>query len=388
MKKLCTTLLLCLAGITTFAQAEFAPVGAKWSYYKMTFQGGGIGMEKFVTQTCDSSYTSAGRTIKIIQSKIRQQKLFYTSSHAYAFSDRTTTYKTDSIYEQNDTVFLYNKLFEKYTPLYIFNVQAGDTIRLPAFDTVLAEESLRFSDFVTAFDSTFTFRVTAVDTVNYNGNALKTIFTEPVIEIDPSSFQDYGGMKKTLKPVCNWGTDAALTWVINPYPGVLNGPDSMLIYFPKGGYAHNLGGLGAGLIPEFSIASDFNALAHLQYFHWPIPLICYEDSTFSYFNLSPSSNTSCDSFNISTPLGLKMIDATSNIKIYPNPAQHILHVEVAKAARDMHFKVVSQLGSIVVEHTALKEQQNTIDISMLPTGIYLAIIETDGERYYHKFVKQ
>lgn len=385
MKKLCTTLLLLMAGISTFAQAEFAPVGAKWTYYKQTYQNGPSGIEKFVTYTCDSSYTSEGRTIKRIQSEIRQQTVTYDNALSkYVFSNRTTEYKTDSLYEQNDTVFLYNRLFEKYTPLYLFNVQAGDTITLPVFDTVLADAWYHFSDFVTAFDSTFTFRVTAVDTINYNGNELKTIFTEPVFEIDWSNYT-YWDMHQTFKPVSNWGTGFATLMLKNPNPPG-SGPDSFMLQVPQGGYARTLGGLGAGLAPEHSIMFNSNTIAD-GYYHKFTPMICYEDSAFNYFN-SPSSQENCDTFKVNTPLSLKQINAASNIKIYPNPAQNILHIDVAKSGRDMHVKVVNLLGSVVIDHVVLKEQQNTINISALNNGIYLAVIETGGTRYYYKFVKQ
>ena len=69
-------------------------------------------------------------------------------------------------------------------------------------------------------------------------------------------------------------------------------------------------------------------------------------------------------------------------------SSNILHIDVEKSGRDIHVKVVNLLGSVVVEHTVLKEQQNTINISGLNTGIYLAVIETGGTRYYYKFVKQ
>lgn len=385
MKKLCTTLLLLLAGMTTFAQAEFAPVGAKWTYYKQTYSSGPGGIEKFVTYTCDSSYTSEGRTIKRIQSEIRQQTVTYDIALSkYVFSNRTTEYKTDSLYEQNDTVFLYNRLFEKFTPLYLFNVQAGDTITLPVFDTVLADPLLHFSDFVTAFDSTFTFRVTAVDTINYNGNALKTIFTEPVFEIDWSTYT-LTDMHQTFKPVSNWGTDFATLMLKNPNPPG-NGPDSFKLRVPQGGYARTLGGLGAGLAPEHTIIFNSNTIADGYYYTFA-PMICYEDSAFSYYN-SPAFQDNCDTFKVNTPLSLKQINANSTIKIYPNPAQNILHIDVEKSGRDMNIKVVNLLGSVVVEHTVLKEQQNTINISALNTGIYLAVIETGGTRYYYKFVKQ
>ncbi|RYD96920.1 MAG: T9SS type A sorting domain-containing protein [Sphingobacteriales bacterium] len=387
MKKLCTTLLLLLAGITTFAQAAFAPVGAKWTYYKQTYWGGPSGIEKFITYTCDSSYLSEGRTIKIIRSETRQQQVTYDNFlHTYVFSNRTTEYKTDSLYEQNDTVFLYNRLFEKYTPLYLFNVQAGDTITLPAFDTVLADAGFSFSDFVTAFDSTFTFRVTGVDIVNYNGNALKTIFTEPVFEIDWSTYT-LSEIHKTFKPVSNWGTGLSTSWLAHPNPGT-NWPDSFKLYFPKGGYARTLGGLGAGLAPEHAIVHNSSVIVD-GYFHTLTPMICYEDSTFGYFSPPPfSSQDNCDTFKINTPLSLKQVSVASNIKIYPNPALNILHIDFERPAKAMRVRIVNLLGTVVVRDAALKEQQNTIDLSALNTGLYLAVIETGGERYYYKFAKQ
>lgn len=388
MKKLCTTLILLLAGITGFAQAAFAPVGAKWTYYKQTYWGGPSGIEKFTTYTCTSSHLSEGRTIKVIESEIKQQQVTYDNAlSAYVFSNRTTEHKTDSLYEQNDTVFLYNRLFEKYTPLYLFNVQEGDTITLPVFDTVLADDWYSFSDYVTAFDSTFTFRVTGVDTINYNGNALKTIFTEPVFEIDWSNYT-FSEIHKTFKPVSNWGTDFVNTWIDHPNPGSGNGPDSFNIYYPKGGYARTLGGLGAGLVPEHNILFNANTIAD-GYSYKFTPLICYTDSTFNYFNPpSPSSQGDCDTFKINTPLSLKQLNAASNIRLYPNPAQNSLHIDFEKPAKAMQVRIINLLGTVVVRDVTLKEQQNTIDLSALNTGIYLAVIETGGERYYYKFVKQ
>jgi hypothetical protein len=84
-----------------------------------------------------------------------------------------------------------------------------------------------------------------------------------------------------------------------------------------------------------------------------------------------------------TPNGVKEV-TDLGFSIYPNPSTGLLTIE--KGAEIVtHIEVANMLGEVVL-HPQI--QQNTIDISTLPAGMYVVNIITKNGRVSEKVVKE
>ncbi len=389
MKYFFTTIIATLLSLGSYAQTEFAPLGAEWTYHKVNGGSSDFGFEYLTKSFYDSSYLNDGKTIKIIRSERYTQKYQYNYfANAWQYLNRDTLSPVvDSFYEQNDTVFAYNKLWQRFTPLYIYNVQEGDTVTLPAFSDNLSVPGLltNLTECVTQFDSTFSFRIDSIRTINYNGTDLETYFTSPVFTIDWDSTNNsnapfYNSIYQTHKLVANWTTIANTQKTINPANP--NSSDSPRLVYPIGGYIKNIGGLGGGLFPATEVIHT--GLVADVVFHSINNLNCYSDSQINV-QFRPQH---CDSFRYNLPLSLKKLNTLNNINIYPNPVNDLLNIDIDDATKDIKIKVVNLLGNVVITATQLKPGQQTLDVNHLPAGIYLMVLESKGERFHHKFIKQ
>ena len=71
---------------------------------------------------------------------------------------------------------------------------------------------------------------------------------------------------------------------------------------------------------------------------------------------------------------------TTHLSLYPNPAHHTLSV--------MAEDVVSLTVYALTGQQLLSSERNSVDVSMLPQGIYLVRVETEGKTVVEKFVKE
>jgi hypothetical protein len=85
----------------------------------------------------------------------------------------------------------------------------------------------------------------------------------------------------------------------------------------------------------------------------------------------------------SAPLGLNNFSLNDNISIYPNPAKIELNLNVYQ--NDIHELLISNLlGQILIK----SKNQNLIDISDLPNGIYIITISRGQLNQTQKFIKE
>lgn len=64
------------------------------------------------------------------------------------------------------------------------------------------------------------------------------------------------------------------------------------------------------------------------------------------------------------------------LEIFPNPAQHTVHVQGCAAGA--RFFVSNMLGEVMINGTATDEQQITLDVTTWPTGLYQITVEENG----------
>ncbi len=235
MKKMLLTLACLILTVHLFAQTEFAPLGAKWTYTDI--MGLGYMSENICTFECIGADSIDGKFIKTIQHIKKSQSLTPHSSGVGYSNRQTHPALTDSVYEENDTLFIYNKSFSTYTPLFVFNAQEGDTITVPLLDTLH-----HFSSYLSN-DYTFSYIIDSIRIVDYGGVLIETFFTSPYdggINWDNPNNHSNGIF--TFKPRLNWIFDFDPTTEFVDTAGV---PTPFYRMKYKEGYTRLFGGVGA-----------------------------------------------------------------------------------------------------------------------------------------------
>ncbi len=321
MKKLFYISILLFAAIKINAQTTFAPAGSEW-YQR----------QPYGAYHCYYSADTiiAGTACRII---IREA---LTADPAYSMGLRVNNLSTLYVYNTPDTVFLYNTFFHCFTPLYVFNVNDGDTIRLPIIP--LDVDMLTYA----GTDSTFSLRIDSVRMKTYDTANLKTIYTHSIGNRDSNYVYNYSGQIYT---------------------------DS------QGVYAERIGGITCGFIPRgapyVNILDD-----HLQYAD---SLRCYNDPTLSVKLIAGICGI--------PPTQVLPVGETESVSLYPNPAHDQLTIITPFAIGNMQITDIT--GQIVYTHeyNTLKVQ---IDVSEMPMGIYFVQLTeiSTGQRITRKFVKE
>lgn len=122
---------LCLLGIfAAKAQSEFAPIGATWYFdvevLESTIPPGYETPFAIMKVEVEKDTIFAGQPCKKVT-----QKLMHMEEDGSDAENMLDLFW----YEANDTVFAYNYIFERFTPLYIFNLAPGDTFHVPVLQT-------------------------------------------------------------------------------------------------------------------------------------------------------------------------------------------------------------------------------------------------------------
>ncbi len=373
MKHLFTIIIALILSIGAFAQIEFAPLGAKWTYKSYSQGSFGFGIEgiKHIEVVADS--LNDGIRYLTLEEKLQCQNFSYNNfAGEWQYSNRTSNTKSHHLKVTQDTVYFLNPVFGRYTPLYVFNVAVGDTVRIPITDTNGNFYCDRpFGDFGfdvntnSNGDSIITFVVDSIVNKNYNGTVLETYYVTNPLDMETSNWPFY----QPLAPQINWFSKIYYEHI-----------NSNLVTRVSGAYTSLLGGLASGILP-----TRYGNITITDQIYNVFSLCRYEDSSQT---INFSSDIECDSFQIRNPLSIKSATQSDQLKIYPNPTENTLHIDLTNPGKDWNIKIVNLLGRAVISNQEINQQKNNIDVSALNAGVYLMIISLDGESYYHKFVKQ
>jgi PKD repeat protein len=75
----------------------------------------------------------------------------------------------------------------------------------------------------------------------------------------------------------------------------------------------------------------------------------------------------------------------AHLKVYPNPAQEMLTVELENGiSRQARIQLVDLFGKVVQEKDFSGKSSQKLDVSSYPAGIYMLMIKLDGEEYWGK----
>jgi len=105
----------------------------------------------------------------------------------------------------------------------------------------------------------------------------------------------------------------------------------------------------------------------------------------TYYNLSQGV---FDSVSVSFPANIAGIQKPLEVIAYPSPTQSILTVQLSKLLnQDLKGEILNVLGQSLQIFT-VSDQNTTLNVAELPTGIYFVQISGDGYKGVTKFVKE
>jgi|GEM_PF-1908106 len=340
MKKILLLGLCCLCAFSSKAQNEFAPIGATWFFDAEVYQvppGGSPFAIIKVEVEKDTIY--AGKPCKKITQKVMGME--EDGSDAENLMDLFW-------YEENDTVFTYNYIFERFTPLYMFNLEPGDTFHAPIIQT-FGNSFLGSSN----DDSTFMLIVDSVAQVQYD-TTWATSYYMHIIHPD------------------TWGIEPpgyAFAW---SYAG-LTTQDVALQYNKKMG-CNSVSGLYP--ICQLGCYSLTKPAGEDPNSGWgDFKLRCYHDSFTEIKYVE----------NCFEPMSaINQIGGDKAGGIYPNPVSDFLNISPS-LAQEMEAITICNIQGKIIKN--LPDHQSRINTEDLPSGMYIIKwISKKGVANYRKIM--
>ncbi|MEO6882441.1 MAG: T9SS type A sorting domain-containing protein [Bacteroidia bacterium] len=77
-----------------------------------------------------------------------------------------------------------------------------------------------------------------------------------------------------------------------------------------------------------------------------------------------------------------------NLTVFPNPATNQLNVKINFEAKDVTYQIYNAIGQEISEGNFDSGETNNIDISQLPSGMYMLIVRNAAGQFAKKFVKE
>jgi hypothetical protein len=233
------------------------------------------------------------------------------------------------VYNNTDTVFVYNLYFNKFTPLYVFNVHDGDTVKLPILPLDGVELTV-----LPGVDSVFSFVVDSVRMKQYDTTFLKTVYSRaignPALR-DSNYVYDYGSL-----------------------------------YLAAGGvYADKIGATTVGFMPTGSpfISSQDESVQSLG------AVRCYHDSTLSI-------KMTTDICGIIAPSNVALLQKKA-LSVFPNPANQVLTIDNLTAHSTI--EIADMAGRMVYGPVSVAANSLSVPVRQLPVGMYiLKVTGIDG----------
>ena len=116
----------------------------------------------------------------------------------------------------------------------------------------------------------------------------------------------------------------------------------------------------------------------------------YAAAVFNEVSLSGSTNASARKASAnSAPLEEEIEAAAfSPVRLYPNPASEAVTIVLPAGWNNTQLKVFDRLGRSVLEKEGVPSGELTMNVNMLPVGVYTVIIQSEGGTFTSKFVKE
>jgi hypothetical protein len=302
----------------TFAQSNFAPLGATWHH---------SGYEGIYKSIALKDTIVLGKNCR----QVKQRIFISWPGPVYAMDLEST--RDLYIYSNPDTVFCFNDRINRFSPLFVFNVKVGDTVRLPLFNapslcTKISNDTTRLFEFI----------VDSVKNVNYDGEILKTVYSKCIIPKDLYKFQSQGWFY--------WG-------------------DSLNVY------AEKIGSLKTGLLPYCVGTCPTLATMGCAF---PRNLRCYEDDSLKIHLVDTCLNPSWVPASIN-----EKTTSTRKLIIFPNPANDKINLGFEAINYQTKVIIVDVMGKKVIEKDILKSSTPSLDVAELKSGVYFIKLLKEGD---------
>ncbi|MFI5196395.1 MAG: T9SS type A sorting domain-containing protein [Chitinophagales bacterium] len=312
MKPLFTTILFLWVFSTHALQAQttFAPTGSEW-YHTMTY---GV----YHSYNAGDTVINGIACRKIVRNAETADPWYSEGLHV---DNHTTLY----VYSTTDTVFVYNTFFHRFTPLYVFNVNDGDTVRLPI---------LPIDDGIITFittDSTFTFHVDSVRMKLYDTAMLKTVFTHALGNRSTNYVYNY-----------IWNVDSPAA------------------------YAERIGSVLFGPMPEGVPATHLTS----ESVQSEGPIRCYNDPTLSIKMVAGICGI--------PPVQVASV-AKETLSVFPNPAGDLLNITNISPGMSVRIDIADMAGRTIARQVKVAVNGKiVIPVSGLSAGMYLLRLTGEG----------
>ena len=306
--------------LLSIAQADFAPIGAKW-YYEwahVNFPTEGRSMYGYILQESVSDTVIHGITARKLQR----------TSYGRNSQNVIENWPISSIYVHAtaDTVFYFQPELDRFLPLYIFNVQAGDTMvhrAPPEFAQLVA-------------DTTWKILVDSVVTKSYNNHPVKVVY--------------------------------------NSYAHILPGNGTMGV--PLAGPYYQYFGLVNGHLTEY----EWGYPAGAPYYSYR--LRCYQDANFDVHFWD--ANVACDSLAL-LPTSVEDVDYLSaKLSVYPNPSTGEIYI-LLDQIDIQSVEVLDMLGrKVLLQQQAKGTAPVQVQLDGFSKGTYILRINTKDKGSVHR----
>lgn len=336
---------------------QFAPAGAQWHYFGTYYSTFGEGEH---WHTLIHAYADADTFISGVPCRpIRQEAIAKTSRYSFGSAINeldTFPLRTLYVYDNTDTVFIYNENFGRFTPLYVFNVAEGDTVCLPVIPDIYDRSALLYNPL--SGDTSFCYVVDSIRTVAYDTAHLRTFYTS---FLSPAGKGIFTGDV----PLYNWSSKS-----------IYATPSG------KGNYTEKIGGLQGGLLPvELINYVDKPTEARLQTFK--MDLRCYLDGAYD-IRLTEGP---CDSLPPNLTVGIGDVpDAGNPLSVFPNPGHDAVNIVWYRSTAAGATLTLTDLTGRVVLRSSVPARQNQLSIPLgkVSEGVYLLTLASQDVKYYRK----
>lgn len=339
MKKLLLLLLLFAFILPAKGQNTFAPVGAEWWYSGRLWD---YEYWDYYTQWADQMTSLKDTTVvnkpcrMLTATRHKKNQMYPDQSF---ISDRDTFF----VYNNEDTVFCYDEKISDFTPLYIFNVQQGDTLCLRQPNSWIPNP-----EFCIVIDS--------VVTETYDNVQLKSYYNHTI-----------------SGATVNWGMS-------------FHHQDDWNKYEDRGKYTEKIGGNWEN-VGSFLPASLYHNPDYYKDNLLPTGKFrCYHD---------PETNIkmidfACDSVMRPFLDIREMTEAETGIVLYPNPSSGQFTLEVLKPFKAGTTAVIRDVSGREMKSISVPSNSNTIKFELdgTPAGMYFLMLTTPESKYYQKIIIQ
>ncbi len=89
------------------------------------------------------------------------------------------------------------------------------------------------------------------------------------------------------------------------------------------------------------------------------------------------------------PAGIEESSSVHNqLLVFPNPADDILHVETAMPLGFFKYRIVNILGKTIDSGIVQQDEASEIQISEIPSGMYVILINDGTKEHSARFIKK